>query len=129
MTIDELQERFNELRGKKWKGIDIDGAVEFTGFEYVGENSKIKFRVGNDTYTVYANRFYEANIIEEVSPYADWPIDAKALFWNTGEKKCKGHFAGVNSFGKPLRFIAGMTSFTNDMCELAIYDHAELAED
>ena len=133
MTIEELQERFNELRGKKWRTVIGHVKAEFIGFIF---GSAYPFFIQLETgevHTVDLNLFFYNNsshpYIEEVTPYADWPIDAKALFWNTGEKKCKGHFAGVNSFGKPLRFIAGMTSFTNDMCELAIYDHAELAED
>ena len=137
MTIDELQERFNELRKKKWRTIAGKYPVTFTGFDAGGYGPQIFIEIAQPTCSsilgidpfMLSERFRATVLIEEVTPYADWPIDAKALFWNTREKKCKGHFAGVNSFGKPLRFIAGMTSFTNDMCELAIYDHAELAED
>ena len=138
MTIDELQARFNELRGKKWRTIAGKYPVTFTGFDAGGYGPQIFIEIeqpsgssilGINPLTLGEQFPSRPSLIEEVTPYADWPIDAKALFWNTGEKKCKGHFAGVNSFGKPLRFIAGMTSFTNDMCELAIYDHAELAED
>lgn len=138
MTIDELQERFNELRGKKLVTVDSGSEVVFTGFDIGGYGPQLFVEIRDKTFVTtcggidpitLAKRFGKNPIIKEIDPYKDWPIDAKALFWNTGEKKCKGHFAGVNSFGKPLRFISGMTSFTNDMCELAIYDHAELAED
>jgi hypothetical protein len=115
------------LRAKKWKGIDFDGSVEFTGFEYVGENSKIKFRVGNDTYTVYANRFYEANIIKEISPYANWPIDAKVLVWGENKNKNKRYFAGIHEDGRPMAWIGGATSWSDPTT--FVWDYAELAED
>ena len=65
--------------------------------------------------------------IEEISPYSDWPIDAKVYVWNIAELKFNRHFAGVSSEGKPTVWINGLTSFTS--LRKDTWDHIELADD
>jgi len=138
MTIDELQERFNELRGKKWRAIAGKYPVTFTGFDAGGYGPQIFIEIeqpscssllGIDPLTL-SKRFHSRPLIEEISPYADWPIDARAYFWDGGlpAHKYKGHFAGLNDTGKPMMFAHGMTSFTK-MGGTITFAYAELAED
>jgi len=63
----------------------------------------------------------------EISPYADIPIDAKVLVWNSGfEKgKIKRHFGGVSESGKPMAFDSGETSFTSEFAPTE-WDNCEL---
>ena len=65
--------------------------------------------------------------IEEISPYADWPIDAKIWVWDTGSEKMKRHFAGVSNNGKPKAWNDGYTSWTTNTW--SSWDYAELTED
>jgi len=137
MTIDELQERFNELRGKKWRTIAGKYPVTFTGFDVGGYGQQIFIEIeqpscsqllGIDPLTL-CERFRSRPLIEEVSPYADWPIDAKARFWDIeGYGKRKGQFAGIDDYGNPLAWRYGQTSFTSDSGTVP-YKYAELAED
>ena len=138
MTIDELQKRFNELRGKKWRAIAGKYPVTFTGFDAGGYGPQIFIEIeqpscsqllGLDPLTL-CERFHSRPLIEEISPYADWPIDARAYFWDGGlpAHKYKGHFAGLNDTGKPMMFAHGMTSFTK-MGGTITFAYAELAED
>ncbi len=66
--------------------------------------------------------------IEEVSPYADWPMDAKIRVWDDCHlTKKKAHFAGIDERGDPLTWVGGATSWTETVT--ISWDHAELAED
>jgi hypothetical protein len=137
MTIDELQERFNELRKRKFRTIADKCPVTFTGFDVGGYGPVLFVEITYPTFSrvlgidpmILGERFKKRPLIEEVTPYADWPIDAMALFWNSGENKIKGHFAGVARNGKPTMFFLGMTSFTNNIPDAIIYEFAELVED
>ena len=140
MTIDELQKRFNELRGKKWRAIAGKYPVTFTGFDAGGYGPQIFIEIeqpscssllGIDPLTL-SERFHSRPLIEEISPYADWPIDAKAYFWDEGASvRYKRHFAGVNAEGRPMSWCGGGTSWTvaDSDPEPFSWDHAELAED
>ena len=133
MTIDELQEQFNELRGKKWRTVSGHVKAEFIGF-ILGSSYPffIQLETG-EVHTVDLNLFFYNDsshpYIEEDTPYADWPIDARAYFWDGGlpAHKYKGHFAGLNDTGKPMMFAHGMTSFTK-MGGTITFAYAELAE-
>lgn len=66
--------------------------------------------------------------LTKVSPYADWPIDAKVWVWESkNNSKLPRHFAGINSDGRAMAWPSGRTSFTSDELPCA-WDHAELAE-
>ena len=133
MTIEELQERFNELRGKKWRTVIGHVKAEFIGFIF---GSAYPFFIQLETgevHTVDLNLFFYNDsshpYLEEVIPYADWPIDAKARFWDIeGYGKRKGQFAGIDDYGNPLAWRYGQTSFTSDSGTVP-YKYAELAED
>jgi len=55
----------------------------------------------------------------EVSPYEDWKIDDKVIFWNNDGKfdniiyEEKGYFAGLDHKGRPTVFNNGATSWSN----------------
>ena len=132
MTIDELQERFNELRGKKWRTVSGHVKAEFIGFIF---GSAYPFFIQLETgevHTVDLNLFFYNDsshpYIEEDTPYADWPIDAKIWVWDTGSEKKKRHFAGVADNGKPKAFLNGYSSWSAPL-QTNEWDHAELAED
>ena len=132
MTIDELQKRFNELRGKKWRTVIGHVKAEFIGFIF---GSAYPFFIQLETgevHTVDLDLFSftdsSSPYIEEISPYADWTIDAKVLVWGEGDsEKQKRHFAGVCDDGKPLAWDSGQTSWTS--YRSFVWDYAELAED
>jgi hypothetical protein len=132
MTIEELQERFNELRGKKWRTVIGHVKAEFIGFIF---GSAYPFFIQLETgevHTVDLNLFFYNDsshpYIEEDTPYADWPIDAKIWVWDTGSEKMKRHFAGVADNGKPKAFLNGYSSWSAPL-QTNEWDHAELAED
>ena len=136
MDIDELQQKFNEMRKKKWRMVDGRQPVEITGFfidssnrpVIVGGTEYSVFNVNPETlYCIYSGVL----VIEEVRPYHDWPIDAKAWFWDEGSsKKHKGYFAGVHVDGRPTSWYGGRTSWTaSNQFGFVVWDHAELAED
>ena len=132
MTIEELQERFNELRGKKWRTVIGHVKAEFIGFIF---GSAYPFFIQLETgevHTVDLNLFFYNDsshpYIEEDTPYANWPIDAKIWVWDTGFKKTKRHFAGVADNGKPKAFLNGYSSWSAPL-QTNEWDHAELAED
>ena len=139
MNIDELQQKFNEMRGKKWRLSVTKVPVSITGFWINDDgNGFIIISFGNMRIWLNANTLSTdgplANrpFIEEVSPYADWPIDAKAYFWDEGASvRYKRHFAGVNADGRPMSWCGGCTSWTvaDSDPEPFSWDHAELAED
>ncbi len=133
MNIDELQKRFNELRAKKWVRVSDGLKAEFIGFRlHTFYPFFIQLGTG-ETHSLTSNLSFldgvAAPYIREVSPYADWPIDAKAIFWDrdSEDRKLKGHFAGINDAGYPKMYANGTTSFTNG-CGIFAYHHAELAE-
>ena len=136
MNVDELQARFNELRGKKFRTIADKRPITFAGFYAGGYGPCIFVEITYPTFSKkieidpmsLGERFKTRPIIEEVSPYTDWPIDAKVLVWNEGGSlKYKRYFAGVDQNGKPLAWDDGTTSWTNTT-KIA-WDYAELVED
>jgi hypothetical protein len=67
----------------------------------------------------------------EVSPYEDWPIDAKVLCWDyEGSEKYKRYFSGVDEkTGIPTAWINGRTSWTaSEWDDKATWDYMKLAE-
>lgn len=134
MTIDELQERFNELRKKKWRTVYAKTPAEITGFYQCQQGDRIVVAGGGGVWSIAPDTLSRcdfgesASYIEAVTPYADWPIDAKVLVWGEGDsEKQKRHFAGVCDDGKPLAWDSGQTSWTSDRS--FVWDYAELAED
>ena len=132
MTIDELQERFNELRGKKWRTVSGHVNAEFVGFIFGSAYPFFIQRETGEVHTVDLNLFFYTDssspYIEEISPYADWPIDAKIWVWDTGSEKMKRHFAGIADNGKPKAFLNGYSSWSAPL-QTNEWDYAELAED
>ena len=133
MTIDELQERFNELRAKKWQTSDYrKEPVELIGFTLADPRYPLHISFGGKTraltFDLMLTNSDKAPFIEEVSPYTDWPIDAKILVWDTGSEKMKRHFAGIADNGKPKAFLNGYSSWSAPL-QTNEWDYAELAED
>ena len=131
MIIDELQERFNELRGKKWRTVHLHKHAEFVGFLYNPVDPRVMVNIDHQIVWLLLDLSGPNNpgfpIIEEVSPYADWPIDAKIWVWDQADEKAKRHFAGIADNGKPNAFLNGYTSWTTSKTNE--WDHAELADD
>ena len=122
-------------------------------FEYThrtrdGRKARIIGRVNNENYPVVAailnghkevvanltekltfalNIECKEDLVSEITPYEDWPIDSKVLVWSGGGKKLKRHFAGVSANGKPTAFMDGNTSFTTEC--VREWDYAELFEE
>ena len=133
MNIDELQQKFNEMRKKKWWTVGGKESVEIAGFIRYGDDDcrivvayhRSGIFIDAETMRTYAGC---EPFIEEVNPYADWPIDAKIRVWNLPDDvKEARHFAGVNGDGLPLAWVNGCTSHTTGIT--AVWSHAELAED
>ena len=135
MNIDELQQKFNEMRRKKWWTVDGAQPVEIVGFYLRHGVPMIFASIPSNNYMLYLKSLSLCAgcppLIEEVRPYADWPMDAKARFWNECDSKVRGHFAGVSEDGKPMSWANGCTSWSLGFNRLAQreWDHAELAED
>ena len=136
MTIDELQERFDELRKKKWRTVYAKTPAEITGFYQCQQGDRIVVAGGGGVWSIAPDTLSRcdfgesASYIEAVSPYADWPIDAKVLVWYDGSvTKSKRFFAGVNERGRPLTWIDGATSWSTTAGYKTSWDYAELAED
>ena len=133
MTIDELQERFNELRKKKWRTVYAKTPAEITGFYQCQQGDRIVVAGGGGVWSIAPDTLSRcdfgesASYIEEVSPYADWPIDAKIWVWDEGYTKAKRHFAGITPEGYPKAWNDGYASWTTNTW--SSWDHAELAED
>ena len=134
MNIDELQKRFNELRGKKWRTVCTKTPAEVTGFYKYAEGDYIVVTSDDDLWSVKSDTLFRYSLgertpyIEEASPYADWPIDAKILVADSDKgPKQKRYFAGVSTNGKPMGWISGGTSWSES--HTYEWDYAELAED
>ena len=131
MTIDELQERFNELRKKKWRTVSGHVKAEFTGFRFDAVYPFFIQLETGEVHTINLNLFFFTDssrpYIEEVSPYANWPIDAKVLVWGENKNKNKRYFAGIHEDGRPMAWIGGATSWSDPTT--FVWDYAELAED
>ena len=131
MTIDELQERFNELRKKKWRTVSGHVKAEFTGFRFDAVYPFFIQLETGEVHTINLNLFFFTDssrpYIEEVSPYANWPIDAKVWVWGDNKNKRKRYFAGIHEDGRPMAWIGGATSWSDPT--VFVWDHAELAED
>ena len=132
MTIEELQERFNELRAKKWQTSDYrKEPVELIGFTLADPRYPLHISFGGKTraltFDLMLTNSDKAPFIEEVSPYADWPIDAKIWVWDEGYTKAKRHFAGITPEGYPKAWNDGYASWTTNTW--SSWDHAELADD
>ena len=136
MTIEELQERFNELRAKKWRTVCTKTPAEVTGFYKYAGGDYIVVTSDDDLWSVQPDTLFRYSLgertpyIEEVPPplpsYADWPIDAKILVWDEGKTKGKRHFAGITPEGHPKAWNDGYTSWTTNTW--SSWDYAELAE-
>ena len=130
MTIDELQERFNELRKKKWRTVSGHVKAEFTGFRFDAVYPFFIQLETGEVHTINLNLFFFTDssrpYIEEVSPYANWPIDAKVLVWGENKNKNKRYFAGIHEDGRPMAWIGGATSWSDPTT--FVWDYAELAE-
>ncbi len=78
----------------------------------------------------FSERESEFDLVE-VSPYADWPIDAP--IWVRDYSDCQWlprHFAGVDDRGTPLAWDSGCTSFSNEPGDAPIpWAHARLASE
>ena len=139
MNIDELQQKFNEMRKKKWRTTGSHTAATIAGFWMSADGvGYIAIIYAYQHIYLNADTLLPCGItddipfIEEASPYADWPIDAKAYFWDEGASvRYKKHFAGVNADGRPMSWCGGCTSWTvaDSDPEPFSWDHAELAED
>ena len=131
MTIDELQERFNELRKKKWRTVSGHVKAEFTGFRFDAVYPFFIQLETGEVHSINLNLFFFTDssrpYIEEVSPYANWPIDAKVWVWDEGKTKVKRHFAGITPEGHQKAWNDGYTSWTTNTW--SSWDYAELAED
>ena len=137
MDIDEMQERFNEMRRKKWRKKGTTNRVSISGF-VEQDDGKCFILVACDRTVIFIDPLDlkrpdgDDPYIEEVRPYADWPIDAKVYFWDENSPcKVRGFFAGVSDSGKPMRWRNGQASWTmgGRRGERETWDHAELAED
>ncbi len=135
MNIDELQQKFNEMRRRKWRTVDGKQPVEIVGF-YINHGVPMIFAsIPSNNYLLYFKSLSLCAgcppFIEEVNPYEGWPKNARARFWDEGSRdKLRGHFAGVNASGKPMSWPDGCTSWTADQYRgPSSWDHAELAED
>lgn len=143
MNIDELQQKFNEMRGKKWRTTNGHFPAEISGF-YKDKNGDSMIAVLFTDEEGDINEMFlftdmlppwletgKPAFIEEVTPYADWPMDAKARFWGGCHIAELGHFAGISDSGKPMAWEDGKTSWTAEGMAYAKeeWDHAELAED
>ena len=137
MNIDELQQKFNEMRRKKWRLAGRSERVEICGFRVgISGMGLISVQIETAPYTVYIDADSLSTVagvgpspfIEEVSPYADWPVDAKVYVWDEGGPKLKRHFAGVDDDGYPLTYVVGKTKWSSGG-EVIRWDYAELAED
>lgn len=64
----------------------------------------------------------------EDNPYEHIKIDDKVLVWNVGgvNEKCRGHYAGINSHGRPTIWYGGATSYTNTSSIRMPWDNCEL---
>lgn len=64
----------------------------------------------------YSDRMHSSQNLVEVSPYEDWPIDAKIFVRDAdeGDEWSKAHFAGIDHYGFPLAWSFGKTSFTTE---------------
>ena len=135
MNIDELAQKFNDMRKKKWWTVGGKESVEIAGFIRYGDDDcrivvayhRSGIFIDAETMRTYAGC---EPFIEEVNPYADWPIDAKILVWDEGETtRHKRHFAGVSKDCKPMSWVSGGTSWSNELNRPpVIWDHAELAK-
>ena len=133
MNIDELQQKFNEMRKKKWWTVGDKESVEIAGFIRYGDDDcrivvayhRSGIFIDAETMRTYAGC---EPFIEEANPYVDWPMDAKIRVWNLpdGVKEAR-HFAGENDDGLPLAWVNCCTSHTTGIT--AVWSHAELAED
>ncbi len=136
MTVDELQQKFNEMRQSNWRTKGSHTAATIAGFWMNADG------VGYIA-IIYADRHLSLNadtliacgmaadlpFIEEVSPCADWPMDAKV--WVEDEDRdwrIKGHFAGVDEEGEPTIWQDGETSWTTKSGVKDSWFRAELAE-
>ena len=63
----------------------------------------------------------------EINPYEHIKIDDRVLVWdNSTSEKCKRHFAGVDSNGKPTTWYGGATSWSSLNSDYRVWDNCEL---
>ena len=85
-------------------------------------------RVGEDLkFHPYSE--HAMDLVSEITPYDDWPIDAKVVVWNnsTPNLKINRYFSGVKG-GKPTTWSDGATSWSNNEYRNT-WDNAELVEE
>lgn len=82
-----------------------------------------------------AMRWAASEYVEPVEPEVNWytvPIDTPVLVSNNNNKERRrwgrGHFAGVDRYGKPQTFARGRTSWSNGEYPYEIFDYIKLAE-
>lgn len=131
MDLEKLEAKYHEMRAKKWRFKEDKVPAMTTGFQleivpfiFLGRNNDPE-----DGYLINLEDDEDEWIIEEVTPYTDWPIDCKVLVWDDGyadEKQCR-HFAGVGNYGKPRTWVNGNTSWSTD--EMIAWDHAKRVEE
>ena len=79
MTIDELQERFNELRKKKWRTVYAKTPAEITGFYQCQQGDRIVVAGGGGVWSIAPDTLSRcdlgesASYIEAVSPTPTGP--------------------------------------------------------
>ncbi len=118
MNFEELQVRFDELAAKQWRTIRSHLPARFVGV-YRSDTPYIIAVMRPEGYEVveYLTPDLKSGIllfpyIEEVPPYADWPIDTKILVSRDGKDWKKRYFAGVDKSGHPAAFADGATSWS-----------------
>lgn len=89
----------------------------------------------NNCCQVNAMRWAASEYVEPVEPEVNWytvAIDTPVLVSNNKNKEHRrwgrGHFAGVDRYGKPQTFAHGRTSWSNGEYPYEIFDYIKLAE-
>lgn len=87
----------------------------------------------NNCCQVNAMRWAASEYVEPVEPEVNWytvPIDTPVLVSNNKERRRwgRGHFAGVDRYGKPQTFAHGRTSWSNGEYPYEIFNYIKLAE-
>ncbi len=87
----------------------------------------------NNTCQANAMKWAASEYVEPVEPEVNWytvPIDTPVLVSNNKERRRwgRGHFAGVDRYGKPQTFAHGRTSWSNGEYPYEIFNYIKLAE-
>lgn len=89
----------------------IVGLINYVSFEYTNN-----FRIGGEFLTDDKTESDYDLFIRLIPPYEGWQIDEPCFFSDdsTFSWKVKGHFAGLDKCGHPMRFLNGATSFSRE---------------